>query len=72
MDVLRIDQVTRKTGLSRTTIWRLERAGAFPRRMRLSANTVGWVSEEITAWLKGRPRGLGSAALCEVSGMEVA
>lgn len=42
------------TGLSRTTIWRLERAGEFPRRIRLSAGAVGYRMADIQAWLDSR------------------
>jgi prophage regulatory protein len=52
--ILREPDVERKTGLSRTTIWRLERKNEFPRRLRLSANTVGWLASEIQAWMVER------------------
>jgi len=56
--ILRIQQVTELTGLSRVTVWRLERAGKFPSRIRLSANAVGWLEDELRLWLESRPRGL--------------
>jgi predicted DNA-binding transcriptional regulator AlpA len=46
------------TGLSRTTLWRLERAGKFPMRLRLSANRVGWRKDEVEEWIATRPRGM--------------
>lgn len=42
------------TSLSRTTIWRLERAGDFPKRIRLSAGAVGYRVSEIQTWLDSR------------------
>ena len=42
------------TGLSRTTRWRLERQGLFPRRLRLSANAIGWRLAEVANWLASR------------------
>jgi prophage regulatory protein len=42
------------TGLSRTSIWRLERAGDFPKRIRLSAGAVGYRRAEVDAWLASR------------------
>jgi prophage regulatory protein len=42
------------TGLSRTTIWRLERAGLFPQRIRLSAGAVGYRISEIRVWADTR------------------
>lgn len=41
-------------GLSRTSIWRLERAGDFPKRIRLSAGAVGYRRAEVEAWLDSR------------------
>lgn len=72
MVIMRIPDVARVTGLSRTTIWRLERAGNFPRRLRLSANSVGWSSEEVAAWLEALPRGMAGspAGAAEQSGRE--
>ena len=56
MKILRIRDVTITTGLSRTTLWRLERRGDFPRRIRLSPNSTGWIESEIEQWIESRPR----------------
>ena len=37
-------------------IWRLERDGKFPRRLRLGANAVGWLENEIDDWIRQRAR----------------
>ena len=42
------------TGLSKTTCWRLERVGDFPRRIKLSAGAVGYKTSELLAWLESR------------------
>ena len=42
------------TGLSRSTRWRLERAGQFPRRRKLSARAVGWIAAEVEQWMRER------------------
>ena len=42
------------TGLSRTTCWRLEHAGDFPKKIRLSAGAVGYRVSEIQIWLDSR------------------
>ena len=47
-------------GLSRTTIWRMERAGQFPRRVLLSARAVGWQECELKAWVARRLAARGS------------
>ena len=54
MGYLRFSEVRRRVGLSRSTIWRLERRGLFVKRRRLSANAVGWPEDEIEAWLSAR------------------
>jgi len=57
--ILRKPAVTERTGLSTAQIWRLEKAGEFPVRVRISAGTVGWYSDEIDAWVEARVRGFG-------------
>mgnify|MGYP001161956939 CR=1 FL=1 len=37
-------------------IARLEKAGQFPRRVRLGQNRVGWVEDEVLAWRQGIDR----------------
>ncbi len=48
-------QVVDLVGLSRTTIWRLERAGKFPRRRQVSTKAVRWNQAEIEDWISSRP-----------------
>lgn len=42
------------TGLSRSTRWRLEAAGEFPRRHKLSARAVGWRAADVEEWMRQR------------------
>ena len=51
---LREAEVHRITGLSRTTRWRMERRGDFPRRRILSRNAVGWLASQIETWMAER------------------
>jgi predicted DNA-binding transcriptional regulator AlpA len=44
-------------GVSETFLWREERAGRFPQRLRLAAGTVAWTEREIAEWIASRPRG---------------
>jgi len=53
-EILRCTAVERATGLSRTTLWRLERAGQFPPRRQISANAVGWIRSEVEDWIAAR------------------
>ena len=52
--LLRFPIVRERTGLSRSTIWRLERSGAFPKHRRISANAVAWIEEEVNRWIQAR------------------
>lgn len=42
-------------GLSRATIWRMERADKFPRRIQLSIGRVGYLRKDVESWLAERP-----------------
>jgi len=53
--LLRPKDVQRMIGLSRTTIWRLEQRGLFPLRRQLGARIVGWLEEDVSAWLESLP-----------------
>ena len=50
--LLRFPAVRARTGLSRSTIWRLEQTAAFPRHVRLSPNAVGWLEDDIAGWIR--------------------
>ena len=52
--ILRPREVFVRVGLSRTTLWRAVRRGAFPAPCRLTANTVGWRASEVDAWIAAR------------------
>ena len=47
---LREPEIKRRSGLSRTTRWRLEKLGKFPKRRPLSPNTKGLPESEYLAW----------------------
>lgn len=51
---LRLNELKKVTGLSSSTLWRLEKRGEFPRRHRLSIRAVGWVAHEVEEWLDSR------------------
>lgn len=39
---------------SRVHIWRLERAGNFPKRVPIGRARHGWLETEIDAWIKAK------------------
>jgi prophage regulatory protein len=49
--LLRFPAVRERTGLSRTTIWRMERRGEFPRHHRIAPNVVAWKEADIARWI---------------------
>ena len=52
--LIRLPEVKRKTGLSRTTIWREVRAGRFPPPVEMSPGTRAWVDDEIDDAIEAR------------------
>ena len=59
--LLRLAEVERLVGLSRATIYRLMRAGAFPEPRRVGPRAVRWSQLEIEEWAASRPRSHGFA-----------
>jgi prophage regulatory protein len=53
--LLRLPDVIRATGLSRSAIYRLEARGDFPARVRLSVRATAWRSDLVSAWIEARP-----------------
>jgi len=53
-DVLRRSDLQEITGLSPSTIARLENKGLFPARVQLSTKRVGWSRTEVDRWLEQR------------------
>lgn len=54
MRILRKPEVVARVGYSAMHISRLEKAGRFPKRIRLGANACGWVEHEVNAWIEAR------------------
>ena len=54
LSILRRKMVEKRTGLSRSTIYLRIQEGTFPRPIKLGARAVGWVENEIEAWLAER------------------
>jgi prophage regulatory protein len=48
---IRQPEVLNLVGVSRTTIWRMEKKGGFPKRIKISSNTAVWIESEIHAWM---------------------
>ena len=55
MKLIRIDELIKMTGLSMSTLLRMERTGRLPRRRKISSQAMGWLSEEIELWMSQLP-----------------
>lgn len=48
--IMRRKEVLQITGVAPSTLWRLEKAGRFPKRIALGPNCAGWLSSEVNDW----------------------
>lgn len=55
-DTLRLPKVRQRTGLGRSTIYRLMALGLFPGSVQLAPRAIGWHKADIDAWLTARPK----------------
>ena len=51
---LRVSQVTEYVGLSRASIYAMEKAGTFPKKIPLGARAVAWLESDIKKWMEER------------------
>ena len=52
--ILRRHQVPRRTGLSRSTLYRYIKAGTLPSPVQLGLRAVGWLESDISDWISAR------------------
>ncbi|MBD8525314.1 AlpA family phage regulatory protein [Pseudoxanthomonas sp. CAU 1598] len=52
--LLRLPEVIKRTGLSRSAIYAAEATGRFPTRVCLTARAVAWVETELDQWVMER------------------
>lgn len=52
--ILRLPDVIIKTGLSRSSIYKLIKSGNFPDRVSLGPRATGWRSTDIDKWIESR------------------
>ena len=54
--ILRIGEVSKMTGVRKSTIYSKVAVGSFPEPIRLGARSVGWRLSDIVAWLQAPER----------------
>ncbi len=52
--ILRLPAVKNRTGLARSTIYLRISQGTFPKQISLGGRAIGWVENEIEAWLSNQ------------------
>lgn len=52
--IMRRPEVESTTGLSRSSIYSKMETGTFPKPIKLSERSVGWIEQEVQEWLKNR------------------
>jgi prophage regulatory protein len=53
--MLRLPTVIELTGLGRDSIYRLARAGEFPKPRKIAARASAWREDEVRAWIEALP-----------------
>lgn len=48
------DEIAQRIPYSQNHLRRLEAKGSFPKRIRIGANRVAWVRQEIDSWIEAR------------------
>lgn len=49
--IIRLKTVLGRTGLSRSTIYRMITSGSFPRQRRIGIQATGWYQSDIEEWI---------------------
>jgi len=47
---LKLPDVCKKTGLSRSTVYKQIKAGTFPKQIKLTKHSSAWIASEIQEW----------------------
>ena len=54
--LLGVEEVVRRVGMNRSSIYVQMRLGTFPMPIKISVKSVRWIGSEIEAWVHSRPR----------------
>lgn len=51
MRILRPAETAKKLGVTNVTLWRWEKEGLFPKRIKIGPSAAGHIEEEVDAWI---------------------
>jgi prophage regulatory protein len=51
---LRLNDVTRLTGLRRSTVYTHARSGKFPKPITIGGTVTAWLATEVTEWMRAQ------------------
>jgi prophage regulatory protein len=54
--LIRTAELLHLVGLSRSSIWRMQRLGTFPRPRKVGSRAIAWSSAEVQQWIESRSR----------------
>ena len=52
--ILKLNEVVQRTTLSSSTVYRLVKAGHFPKPIKLATHASGWLESEIDDWIESK------------------
>lgn len=67
LKIIRVKELCRLISVSPTTLWRMEKRGELPPRIKISTRAVGWRESDIEEWLESRSEPLNQEADHETS-----
>ena len=54
IDILRMPELTSRTGLGRSTVYKLIQSGDFPKPVKLTRRAVGWLLDDVERFMARR------------------
>ena len=54
--LIRIKDVEARTGLKKSQLYALQKAGSFPAAIKLSQRSAAWIESEVSKWVADRIR----------------
>lgn len=52
--IIKLPEVVKTTGLARSTIYKLISENSFPKQIKLTSFSSGWIQSEVNKWIEER------------------